>query len=772
MFSAIIAPHNVPPMDGFQLSDLKDDVGLKYACNTLLEQVVSLPGNQRWIDEFHGWLERVRDVSHDEFLSEKFQLSLWNAEAVSATGMGHIDISAVAKDAQVAEMLWQLKQKYSTTLDAGERELLISEAWRLIAADVALLTRRNPRLKMYRVFALLCPGAFTTITHFRKLRELAFAMGLPLRGQRRHLHQMVLNRLDKVLGVSPDFYSREGTSRLTLPWLLYSTYVQNPEPEATEKSDPVTGEERLNPLAPERRRRGMVAIGGGTATIQTMIEFAAEGCTREDFMQHLQSISPRSKKATFNIQLNALIAEWGVLRASGGDLHLTLRGEAFLESGEPDEVIDWMITRILGFDYLLYALNQNSLSSRDAILVLRKANPGWTSDFAPSSLIGWLRNLDLVSLQNKLLQLTESGKQWVQRIHWVPRELATDTNAEPVVVQLGSVVLDLGEMQRPSLKHIIAGFSSEFPFPESVIGQLDAGLWCHSRRHFAVLTGLSGAGKTQLALRYALSLWQGDPQPSEGVLVVPVQPGWHDYSSLLGYVNPIEPDTYMRTAVLDFLLQASSNPLKPYTLILDEMNLSHPEQYLAPLLSAMETGEAIVFHGQAEAIDDVPPSIPYPSNLVIIGTVNMDETTHGLSDKVLDRASVIEFWDIDVAAFPGWTNSSLTSDQTAIVRDLMVAMMSILRPARLHFGWRTLHDILGYLQQTQQGQVIEFSSALDQAVYSKILPKLRGEDSPRLQRVFASLKSTLAGAKMHSSLGKATEMGEELNHSGSTRFWR
>lgn len=124
-------------MDGFQLSDLKDDAGLKNACNTLLEQVVSLPGNQRWIDEFHGWLERVRDVSHDEFVSEKFQLSLWNAEAVSATGMGHIDISAVAKDAQVAEMLWQLKQKYSTTLDAGERELLISEAWRLIAADVA-----------------------------------------------------------------------------------------------------------------------------------------------------------------------------------------------------------------------------------------------------------------------------------------------------------------------------------------------------------------------------------------------------------------------------------------------------------------------------------------------------------------------------------------------------------------------------------------------------------------------------------------------------------
>ena len=100
-----------------------------------------------------------------------------------------------------------------------------------------------------------------------------------------------------------------------------------------------------------------------------MIEFAAEGCTREDFVQHLQSISPQSKKSTLNTQLNALIAEWGVLKALGNYLQLTPRGEAFLEMGEPDEVIDWMITRILGFDYLLDALRNTALSNRDAILV-------------------------------------------------------------------------------------------------------------------------------------------------------------------------------------------------------------------------------------------------------------------------------------------------------------------------------------------------------------------------------------------------------------------
>ena len=98
--------------------------------------------------------------------------------------------------------------------------------------------------------------------------------------------------------------------------------------------------------------------------------------------------------------------------------------------------------------------------------------------------------------------------------------------------------------------------------------------------------------------------------------------------------------------------------------------------------------------------------------------------------------------------------------------------MDVLRPARLHFGWRTLNDVIGYLQQTQAGGVIEFSRALDHAIYSKILPKLRGEDSPRLQQVFTLLHATLKDAGLGRSLRKVKEMADDLAHSGSTRFWR
>src|SRR6185295_13178836 len=159
-------------------------------------------------------------------------------------------------------------------------------------------------------------------------------------------------------------------------------------------------------------------------------------------------------------------------------------------------------------------------------------------------------------------------------------------------------------------------------------------LWSHERRHFAVLTGLSGSGKTLLAREYARAVTGHDSDRQR--ITLPVQPGWYDPGALLGFVNPLRGDSYVRTPFLEFLIAAAGDPSRPYVAVLDEMNLSHPEQYMAPLLSAMETGDVIPLHTEGDFFDGVPGSVAYPSNLVLIGTINMDETTHGLSDKVLD----------------------------------------------------------------------------------------------------------------------------------------
>jgi len=288
-----------------------------------------------------------------------------------------------------------------------------------------------------------------------------------------------------------------------------------------------------------------------------------------------------------------------------------------------------------------------------------------------------------------------------------------------------------------------------------------------------VLAGISGSGKTFLAQKYAEALVTPNPDGSKRFMIQAVQPGWYDPSPLLGYLNPLQKDTYERTEFLNFLMRASQDALQPYVVILDEMNLSHPEQYFSPLLSAMESGSEIRLHAEGDVFDGIPEAIPYPTNLAIIGTVNMDETTHGLSDKVLDRAFTLEFWDIDLAAFPRWNKAGLTEPQIARVREVLNSLMGTLAPSRLHFGWRIVDDVLDFLGSSiTMGANASFDELLDAVVYAKILPKLRGVDSPKLRQALEATQGALSGFGLKRCAGRLADLNEELRRSGSIRFWR
>lgn len=750
--------------------DLKNEDDLREACRAAVDQHRRQYNLDDWLKNLSAWLARVASVDYQTFVSPRFQQELWENETISATGQGHIDVSKVIADQTIAERLWELKQAPIPEAPDARSEWL-GDAWDEIAGMVQPLTDRRPRLKMYRVFASLWPALFTTVAHYHKLLRLGRAMGLS-RGieHRTELHQRVLARLDEV-GVT----TSSSEERMTLPWVMFVHFVQDKGSDATEVPSDVPGDVKLNPLPADRRRRGMLAIAGLIPSLLAMLEFAKDGCKRADFLEHIRSVNPKLAPSSLATNLNALIAEWGVLRAVGDDLQLTPRGEALLESGEPEEVSDWLLTRILGFDNLLYMLRERALAHKQVIANLQKVNPGWTSDFAPTVLINWAKGMELAEMDSdKRLHLTERGRDWASRIHWLPGALAP-ISKPAASTDDGTGVGNTDDLwsQLPSLASINAAFPANIAFGPQLVARLHAGLWNrnHPRRHFAVLTGLSGAGKTLLAMCYAKGLWAGQPK-QDGWYVVPVQPGWHDPSSLLGYVNPIDNDVYVRTGFLDFLLRAHADPDRPYTVLLDEMNLSHPEQYMAPLLSAMETGGDIELHALGDEVGDVPAKIPYPENLVLIGTVNMDETTHGLSDKVLDRASVIEFWDIDVNGFPGWKTTGLDATSVALVREVLGTLVKTLRPVRLHFGWRTIGDVIGYVEAATGGGAFDAHAALDHAIYSKILPKLRGEDTPRLRAAFDDVENTLRTRNLTESANKVSELATDLRHLGTARFWR
>lgn len=131
-----------------------------------------------------------------------------------------------------------------------------------------------------------------------------------------------------------------------------------------------------------------------------------------------------------------------------------------------------------------------------------------------------------------------------------------------------------------------------------------------------------------------------------------MRPDWSDSSDLLGYVN-IQGE-FQERPLIQVLEKAAGNPDKPYFVVLDEMNLARVEYYFSDFLSVIESRK---WEGREIVTSAVLPEsivgkrITIPSNVYVIGTVNMDETTHPLSKKVLDRANTIEFNQVKLDSF-------------------------------------------------------------------------------------------------------------------------
>ncbi|HEU5099868.1 MAG TPA: AAA family ATPase [Roseiflexaceae bacterium] len=277
-----------------------------------------------------------------------------------------------------------------------------------------------------------------------------------------------------------------------------------------------------------------------------------------------------------------------------------------------------------------------------------------------------------------------------------------------------------------------------------------------------ILPGISGTGKTRLTRLYADAVF-GDTlapgQENEHYLLVAVQPDWHNARDLLGYYNALTNHLHP-TPFLRFLQRAGADPATPFFVCLDEMNLARPEYYLAPILSALETEDHLIDLGvPGESVEAVGGEViqnPFrlPLNVRITGTVNVDESTHTLSDKLLDRANVIELTDVDLEAF----RQSYREPVDQAAWPIITQVHAIVTRAGQPFGYRATAEMLRYIERARG--VMPPTQALDQQIKQKILPKLRGDDTPRLRRALAALLELLLG-QPQSAWGKAAAVEPE-----------
>ena len=158
-----------------------------------------------------------------------------------------------------------------------------------------------------------------------------------------------------------------------------------------------------------------------------------------------------------------------------------------------------------------------------------------------------------------------------------------------------------------------------------------------------LLQGISGTGKTSLPLAFASAV-------GGGIEIIEVQAGWRDRQDLVGYYNAFHRH-YYATNFLQALYKAGTPAYRDrlFLMVLDEINLSRPEQFFADFLSALEqpVGERRLTLvndpvSQAPRLMMEGRHLPIPPNVWFIGTANHDESTAEFADKTYDRAHVME----------------------------------------------------------------------------------------------------------------------------------
>lgn len=274
---------------------------------------------------------------------------------------------------------------------------------------------------------------------------------------------------------------------------------------------------------------------------------------------------------------------------------------------------------------------------------------------------------------------------------------------------------------------------------------------------FLIITGISGSGKSKIA-----ELWSEykDPEKKRS-LNIAVGSNWKDNKRLLGFKNILqqEGNNYIDTNLVKLIKEANSNEMETYTILFDEMNLSHVEHYFSDFLSALESRSHEINLPNDE-------KIIWSSNIKIIGTVNIDETTYMFSPKVLDRANVIEMNGtspiIYIKSILKEKNKPYYEIKDKKWFDEYINLLEgIYIALNKNFAYRVIDEITIYIKlNTELFGNEEFNKYFDEQIYQKILPKLHGSKAllkPQLEKLKIILNEKDETAYKY-SLKKINEM--------------
>ena len=367
---------------------------------------------------------------------------------------------------------------------------------------------------------------------------------------------------------------------------------------------------------------------------------------------------------------------------------------------------------------------------------------------------------------------------------------------------------------------------------------------------FMLLAGISGTGKSRIVRKLAqASITEDlqkkyDPKSVEkgfnrwelhkpaNFELVQVKPNWHNSLEVVGYKSNIGSPHYEFTPFVEFVARAWKHQDVPFFLCLDEMNLAPVEQYFAEFLSAIESrsmekdeyetdpiikpfnefGEKVCNEmlnhlvGKIDASNAIPGSpeaklverfktkgLTLPKNLLVLGTVNMDETTFSFSRKVLDRAMSIVMNDVDYDEFfKGKTENDmvefndnikdllinrpihgLKAEQNGLdtVKEYLTAVNIILDETPFKLGYRAANEALLYVSAAHHFDTkATAEAALDEFTLMKILSRIEG-DKRSIGTKLDELQQVITESTYPKSNKKLQQMAETLRNKQFVSYW-
>lgn len=301
-----------------------------------------------------------------------------------------------------------------------------------------------------------------------------------------------------------------------------------------------------------------------------------------------------------------------------------------------------------------------------------------------------------------------------------------------------------------------------------------------------ILAGMSGTGKSKLVQAYGRALGLDNTQ----LIFIPVRPSWTDDADLIGYVDTKNmlyrpSDTYL----IDTLFTAQQERNKLFIICFDEMNLSRVEHYFSQFLSVLEMEpNRRMLRLYSDRIEQqiynsaqYSPEINIGSNVIFVGTVNIDESTYHFSDKVLDRANVINLQienylflknrDTVVKDSKEKTKKPYTFDQfhkfrkidsTILLTEdeltLLWSIHEVMQNENKNFGIgpRVIKQIDSYIKNLPEKAILSRDEAFDIQIVQRIMTKLRGPEG--------LLNSLVGKIEENNTNGLLSEVFEKYKH--------